>query len=1039
MKPRDRSSTITALIVQCAHIAVILTLLFADAGDVVAASEVIAVEAFDYASGELVHCDKGLGWKNAWRTSRPPVAAIVARPVPTEASDAVPVSGPRQMTLLLSGTGARNNPVRRELKQPVSVADVFVRFSLRYRNPHQKSADPEFFVLWLDQLEGGDRSTHAAGIPNIGVHVADRGPLRNRNVFMVRIGSTHTAWSEVELLEDRVYQVVGRLSKSESAEAAEYDRLDLWIDPQLADVDAPDATVSGVKSISLIRWIGFSTGLKTEPADEFHVKDLVLSTSWESILDQSGRMIVDQRTDPDTVVWSETVDFKTDVYPLLKSRCFECHSGPSPESGFRLDVHRELLGYSTGEVLAEAGRARHSRLIEAVSADDVDKRMPPEGTDPLTEEQIAMLRAWIDQGMTWDDELLPTPTVRSDHWAFQPVSVPVVPVAAKPAWVRTPVDAFVAEAHSRKQLQHSPEASRHVLVRRLYLDLIGMSPTPEQVAEFVDDRDPDAYESLVDRVLSSPHYGERWARYWLDLARWAESQGYQHDIIRPYAWRYRDYVIDSFNNDKPYDRFLKEQLAGDELQPYSDENLIATGFLGAARISGNQEDDAIQRNDVMVDIVNATGSVMLGLTMECAQCHNHKFDPISQRDYYRLQSFFVNGQLGNLSLREAQPHNPTDMQQWVPKAAYDFYAKEVKALLRKKLFTPTQDPHTWGFHSPATSDPAIRRLPVVNRKPIAWQPAMLKNAVARLLMRGDVARPGPRVRSGWPEVLGQTPNSLGEKPRSQLADWMSSPRNPLVSRVWVNRIWQYHFGRGIVATASDFGVGGAPPTHPELLDWLAGELMNHNWSTKHIHRQIVQSSTYRQQRLHSPANASIDPDNRFLWCWPRRRLEAEAIRDSVLVASDELVRSVGGVSIPAEREEEELRRTIYLFQQRSSMPSVMQMFDAPNGTASCSRRPVSTVALQPLFLLNSDFMARRAARLADIVSDIAGDDPDLRIQVAFERVLTRRPDAEEIELARQILQQPRDAEDDQKTPIAGSPLTQFCHALLNLNEFVYIP
>jgi hypothetical protein len=662
--------------------------------------------------------------------------------------------------------------------------------------------------------------------------------------------------------------------------------------------------------------------------------------------------------------------------------------------------------------------------------------MPPDGDDPLSDQQIAMLAAWIDQGMKWDHTLLPTPRRESDHWAFQPITRPDIPKSADASWITNPIDAFVAKGHTDAGLIHAKEAAFSTLRRRLHLDLIGLPP----VATNGDTNDSIAtvpatdaeYEQLVEQLLGSPHYGERWGRYWLDLARWAESQGYQHDFVRPYAWRYRDYVIDAFNKDKPYDRFLKEQLAGDELQPYSDQNLIATGFLGAARISGNQEDDDIQRNDVLVDIVNATGSVMLGLTLECAQCHNHKFDPISQRDYYRLQAFFVNGQLGNLSLRDQDVENPTDMQRWIPKPAYDFYAKEVKSLVKKRLFTPTEQPHTWGYLSAATGDKDIQRYSVVNRRPIPWQPTALRQAEAKMLIRGDASSLGPAVSAGWPEVLGHTPSSLGPQPRSTLADWMADPQNPLVARVWVNRIWQHHFGTGIVATASDFGIEGAAPSHPQLLDWLARELIDSGWSTKHIHRLIVTSSTYRQERKHNVSNATRDPDNRLLWNWPRRRLEAEAIRDSALVTTGELDRTLGGVSIPPEREEKNLRRTIYLFQQRSSMPGVMAMFDAPSGVASCSRRSVSTVALQPLYLLNSQFMTRRAKALADIVAQAAGSHVDRQVQVAFERALGRSPEEDELQMARLILTSTPRNED-------LSQLTQLCHALLNLNEFVYIP
>lgn len=1001
---------------------------------------VAAVDLFNYSMGRLRTASGGKGWSRPWLTSRSAAPAIVEM-ASFETSSRPPGS---QRGLAISGTGKRNNPLRRQLAKPLTQKEVFVRFDLHYLGDGESAAaevDPEFFVLWLDRLDGGDRATHASNVPNIGIHIADRGPKKGRNVFMVRVGPAQTAWSKVELEYDRTYRVVGRLTKSGEGVRADYDRFDLWVDPKTSELASPDATVSGAQSLSVIQWIGFSTGLKTEPTDRVHVQNLMLGNSWQSVLNESAaQLATSDRQGINGVVWDKTVDFRNDVFPLLKTRCFDCHSGERPESGYRLDVHREFLGYSSGEMLAEPGRSRGSRFIEVLTAESEEDRMPPDGDDPLTDKQIAMLAAWIDQGMKWDDELLPTPKLESDHWAFQPVVRPDVPQTADSGWVRTPVDTFIARAHSEAGLTHAEEASAVTLVRRAYLDLIGLPPTTEEVETFLNDKSPKAWENLVDRLLKSPHYGERWGRYWLDLARWAESQGYQHDIVRPFAWRYRDYVINSFNKDKPYDRFLKEQLAGDELSPYSDENLIATGFLGAARISGNQEDDAIQRNDVLVDIVNVTGSAILGLTMECAQCHNHKFDPVSQRDYYQLQAFFVRGQLGNLALRDPDTDNPSDLNRWIPNSAYAFYQKEVKTLLRKKMYTAPDKPHTWGFLSAATGDSEIERLPVVNRKPIRWQPAVLKNTRAKILIRGDVGNPGGEVEPSWPEVLGTAPSSLGKKPRSVLADWMADPQNPLVARVWVNRLWQYHFGQGIVGTASDFGVEGAEPTHPQLLDWLATELMQNGWSTKHIHRQIVLSSTYRQQRRHHEANSAIDPNNRLLWNWPRRRLEAEAIRDSVLVATGELDRTLGGVSIPPEREEQNLRRTIYLFQQRSSMPSVMEMFDAPEGIASCSRRSVSTVALQPLFMLNSRFMTDRATALANFVKETAGEDSGKKIDFAFRRTLSRGPDAHERELAMQILQ--RDSEnttDNGEDTAADMKLMQLCHALLNLNEFVYIP
>ena len=957
----------------------------------------------------------GMGWNGAWKLS-------AIRPAITESN---------QNGVLIRGTTDRNNPLRRELAAPFRGSELFVRFHLRYEPP---ADDNEFFVLWLDRLDSGDRATHSEHVPNVGVHVAELGPKKGKTVFMVRIGAAKTAFSSVELERGRDYVVVGRLSKSDPTERADFDRFDLWVNPKGDDFEKPAATIKHSQSVNFVRWVGFATGRKTEKRDRLWVDDLVLSRSWDDVLEAVSAPALAEAPLPGTQ-WEGTVDFAHDVYPLLKSRCFKCHSGDKPESGFRLDVRNEILGYSTGDPLAEPGNARSSRLLEKVTESNPEDRMPPAegGGDPLKDREIGLLAAWIEQGMTWDEKLLPTPRIETDHWAFQKVERPKVPTVKRTEWIRAPVDAFIAEKQEAKGVAAAQEAPARTLVRRLYLDLIGLPPTPEQIDAFLkaSTKDADsAYAALVDELLDSPHYGERWGRYWLDLARWGESHGYQHDIPRPYAWRYRDYVVNAFNADKAYDRFLAEQLAGDELQPYSDENLIATGFLASARISGNNMDKAAQRNDVLLDIVNATGSAVMGLTMECAQCHNHKFDPISQRDYFRLQAFFVNGQLGNLSLRDPKTPNPTDLENWIAAGAYKFYMSEAGKLVKKKTFEHTTEPHTWGYHAPGQSDPGIKRLPVVNRDPIPWDAEDLKNTRARILVRGDITRPGPEVTSGWPEVLGPTPVKPEGLSRMEFAQWLASRDNPLTARVWVNRLWQWHFGRGLVATPSDFGTLGSPPTHPELLDWLASELMESGWSTKHLHRQMVLSATYRQQRLHDDANAAIDPENQLLWNWPSRRLEAEAIRDAVLVTTGELDTTLGGPSVTPEREEKTLRRTLYLYQRRSEMPAVMEMFDAPELISSCPQRGVSTVALQPLYLLNSEFMMHRAEALADQVYLFAGDHAARQVETAFLYTLGREPDDDEQQRAIGMLQSDADSH---------ATLVQFCHALINLNEFLYIP
>ena len=993
----------------------ILSLAAAPWGTAFGDEDRLAEESFDLQAGSLMEKSSGMGWNGAWKLS-------AIRPAITESN---------QNGVLIRGTTDRNNPLRRELAAPFRGSELFVRFHLRYDPP---ADDNEFFVLWLDRLDSGDRATHSENVPNVGVHVAESGPKKGKTVFMVRIGAAKTAFSSVELERGRDYVVVGRLSKSDPTERADFDRFDLWVNPKGDDFEKPAATIKHSQSVNFVRWVGFATGRKTEKKDRLWVDDLVLSRSWDDVLEAVSAPALAEAPLPGTL-WPGTVDFAHDVYPLLKSRCFKCHSGDKPESGFRLDVRNEILGYSTGDPLAEPGNARSSRLLEKVTESNPEDRMPPAegGGDPLKDREIGLLAAWIEQGMTWDEKLLPTPRIETDHWAFQKVERPEVPKVKRNDWIRTPVDAFIAEKQEAKGVAAAQEAPARTLVRRLYLDLIGLPPTPEQIDAFLkaSTKDADsAYTALVDELLDSPHYGERWGRYWLDLARWGESHGYQHDIPRPYAWRYRDYVVNAFNADKAYDRFLAEQLAGDELQPYSDENLIATGFLASARISGNNMDKAAQRNDVLLDIVNATGSAVMGLTMECAQCHNHKFDPISQRDYFRLQAFFVNGQLGNLSLRDPKTPNPTDLENWIAAGAYKFYMSEAGKLVKKKTFEHTTEPHTWGYHAPGQSDPGIKRLPVVNRDPIPWDAEDLKNTRARILVRGDITRPGPEVTSGWPEVLGPTPVKPEGLSRMEFAQWLASRDNPLTARVWVNRLWQWHFGRGLVATPSDFGTLGSPPTHPELLDWLASELMESGWSTKHLHRQMVLSATYRQQRLHDDANAAIDPENQLLWNWPSRRLEAEAIRDAVLVTTGELDTTLGGPSVTPEREEKTLRRTLYLYQRRSEMPAVMEMFDAPELISSCPQRGVSTVALQPLYLLNSEFMMHRAEALADQVYLFAGDHAARQVETAFLYTLGREPDDDEQQRAIGMLQSDADSH---------ATLVQFCHALINLNEFLYIP
>jgi hypothetical protein len=789
-----------------------------------------------------------------------------------------------------------------------------------------------------------------------------------------------------------------------------------------------------------------------------------------------------------------TIDFKRDVYPLLRDRCFKCHSGPNSKSGARLDFRPELLGESNGRPLAVPGKSGESRVLRLVSAAaDDDTKMPPTGRR-LSSAEVAVLRTWIDQGVAWDEALLPS-TVTSDHWAFRKIRRPVVPDLS--GWGRTPVDAFIAAEHRARGLSPAAEAPRRTLLRRLTLDLTGLPPTPDEMRAFLDDPSLAAYEKQVERLLASPTHGERWGRHWLDVARYAESEGYESNHPRPYAWRYRDYVIDAFNRDLPFDRFIREQLAGDEIEPYEDRNLVATGFLAAARLSSNEEDKALQRNDVLVDLVNATGAAFLGLTLNCAQCHSHKFDPLPQRDFYRLQAFFVKGMPVNLPLRDPAlraafdarkpleiesalklkealfekgrqrfienakkrmspamrealdvpdakrtaeerelfrqadllfQSTPDGYERQIPEEDKKLYVEVKKKLDELKKRGAPDEPQAWGFYSPATSPHAIDVLPQIGFYPLPYEPAELRSAAGYLRVRGEVHRRGPAVEPGWPEVLGPTP-AIGPRPRTALADWLACRDNPLVARVWANRVWHGHFGRGIVASPGDFGVKGAPPSNPKLLDWLACELLEGGWSTKRLHRLIVTSATYRQASAPDARNAAIDPDDVHLWRWSPRRLEAEAIRDSVLAASGELDAATGGPADPAETS---LRRAVYLAQKRDGPGRFAAMFDGPTANESCACRHVSTVSLQPLLLLNNPFMVKRARALADRLWAESGSDPRAQVERAFEIVLARPPSEAERRAGEEYL--------GGASPVDGPParLAQFCQVMLNLNEAVYL-
>jgi len=853
----------------------------------------------------------------------------------------------------IRGTEERQNPVRRALAKPHSGDTLFVRFRLRYA-ADTVDAPPddegEFVVLWLDRIEGNDASNHSGGVPNIGIHVDGEGANR----FMVRYAPHGEAFGP-KLEGDRDATVVARIAKSASGSEQPFDELSLWIDPEPDSLDEPDAVARNAKALSTVRWVGFSTGRKTEPEDRILVGDLRLADSWEGIL-----------------------------------------GAPAPPE-----------------------------LTEIPP--------PPAYEPPEPPAEIA--------------EVGPAPEeVTTDHWAFQPVRRPEVPETSHPDWVRTPVDAFVARKHEEAGLSPAPPADDATLARRLSLVLTGLPPEPDGAPG-----DPDR---AIEKMLGSTAYGERWGRHWLDVARWAESNGHQHNRDRPHAWRYRDWVVEAFVENEPYDAFLREQIAGDEMESYDPGRLVATGFLAAARYSGNELDKKIQRNDILVDIVNTTSKAFLGLTMECAQCHDHFFDPITQWDYYRLMACFAQGQPGDVILAESderarrlvrdhrglfesvrgrleekkRARGAPEPVLVIPKSVVRGMTaaeKRTHARLEKEL---AKLPKAWAFHSPVTSPHDLEFAPFPMRWPLPFQEESLESVAVRFLQRGKVTTPGPVAEPAWPAVFGKTPpGALDSRPRLALADWLTDPAHPLTARVWVNRIWQWHFGRGLVSTSGDFGVAGSEPSHPELLDWLARELIESGWSTKHIHRLILRSNTFRQGSQFSAANAGREPDNALLWRWTPRRLEAEAIRDSVLAVAGSLDREAGGPGVPLAEAPASTRRSLYLQQRRRDLPHQQQLFDGANAVTSCARRRVSTVALQPLWMLNSPFMQRQAAALAARVDADATpeDGPASAARRLVETALRREATAEEVA--------------DLAGLIAKTDLESAAAVVLNTNEFVYVP
>jgi len=771
-------------------------------------------------------------------------------------------------------------------------------------------------------------------------------------------------------------------------------------------------------------------------------------------------------------------DYERDVRPILERHCVRCHGGHSaPRSDLRLDTPQGIMrGGARGETVVP-GDPDRSLLIRAVT-DGIDGTVMPAGGSRLSSAEIDILRRWIAAGASVPEES-GDDRPRSTHWSFQPVRAPRVPRTSSP-WPMNPIDAFVLARLQAHGLTPSPPSARSTLARRLHLDLLGLLPEPDLVAAFEHDNRPDAYERLVDRLLASPHYGERWGRHWLDLARYADSHGYTIDGPRS-IWPYRDWVIRALNRNLPFDQFVIEQIAGDLLPDPTRDQLVATGFHRNTLL--NQEggtDPEEFRVKAVVDRVNTTGAVFLGLTIGCAQCHEHKYDPISQREYYELFAFFNSDSEPTLELPSPeQARRLSELNDEIE--ALRRRLAERRRLVDELNTLLAQELAALGvlWTGSAEFDPAVvalrkelSRLEAERKRFAAAVPKTLilrkrsKPRETYVMIRGDFLRRGARVRPNVPQILPPL-RARGPVPdRLDLALWLVRSDNPLTPRVTVNRIWQRYFGAGIVSTENDFGTRGERPTHPLLLDWLASWFIRSGWDLKRLHRLIVTSATYRQSSRWRSDIAEVDPRNRWLARQNRLRLEAEIVRDIALCASGLLTYRLGGPGIyppqpqgiyrftqvkkpwPESKGPDRYRRGMYIYFWRSSPYPFLITFDAPRATTTCTRRNRSNTPLQALMLANDRVFLEAAQALARRIERECPGTVRARIQYLYRICLSRLPEAEEVEVLRAFYLQQRAAfaaDPSGAERFAGgsgeevaerAAWTAVARVMLNLDEFI---
>ncbi|HLX61981.1 MAG TPA: DUF1553 domain-containing protein [Planctomycetota bacterium] len=750
--------------------------------------------------------------------------------------------------------------------------------------------------------------------------------------------------------------------------------------------------------------------------------------------------------------------FEQKIRPVLAERCIKCHGAEKQKGHLRLDTLDAAVKGGDTKPAIVPGAPEKSLLITAVERTDPDLSMPPK-EDQLSEPDRVALAQWIRMGAPWPESvtIVAPPPVKKhklltdadrEFWSYQPVKNPAVPQVKDAGWSKNEIDRFIFEKLAAINLTPAPEADRRTLIRRATMDLHGIPPTPDDVDAFVHDPSPNAYEKLIDRLLDSPRYGERYARHWLDLVRYAESDGYKQDSFRPNAWPYRDYVVRSINGDKPYDRFITEQLAGDELNPDDPDVFIGTAFYRLACYEYNQRDLPKAWADYLNDITDVTGDVFIGTSMSCARCHDHKFDPILQADYFRLQAFF-SGLRFRDDLALATPKQVADYKmalvKWekkteslraqiaaIEKPHLDRGAKDALSKFIPEFRAIVEKPEAErSTYETQIADFAMKQVYEEHRQidgKIKGAERDKWTALKQQLSEFDAERPKPlpdtllvrdvgpkaaptyipddksktEIEPGFltlldpkPAAVSALPNSSGR--RTALAKWLTDPKNPLTARVMVNRLWQYHFGRGLVPTSSDFGHLGEKPTHPELLDWLATRFVQDGWSWKKLNRLIMLSAAYRQASQQPMPDAAKlnDPDDKLLWRVNARRLDAQQIRDSMLAVSGELDSKVGGPSADFTA----LSRGIYTKVLRNTHDAVLEVFDEPDGLLTNPLRNVTTTATQALLMINGQWPLQRAAAFANRLKQSTSGEPGELVDMAYRLAYGRAPTAKERAMA----------------------------------------